>query len=211
MNRPSIDARRSIAIAWRIFKQRSALFVGILLAILGAWLILELIVITGQRAGIVLWVVAHSAFLLFLAGVEVGFLRICLGLFDGRDIAFGDAFRHLALGPKFLVGQLSYLLAVGLGLVLLIIPGVYLGVQYALFGFCLVDGETNPLRSFQRSSQLTAGVRSGLLATLVFLLALNVLGASLLGLGLFVTIPLSALTMTHAYRQLTCPIVGTAA
>ena len=203
--------RRSIAIAWPIFRQRPGLFVGILLTILGAWLLLELVVIAGQSSGIVLWVAAHSAFLLFFAGVEVGFLRVCLALIDGRDIAIGDAFRHFALGPKFFVGQLSYLLAVGVGLMLLIVPGVFLGVQYALFGFCLIDGETNPLRSFQRSSWLTVGMRTGLLRMLVFLLCLNVLGASLLGLGLFVTIPLSALTMTQVYRQLTGSIVGTAA
>jgi uncharacterized membrane protein len=44
-----------------------------------------------------------------------------------------------------------------------------------------------------------------LLSIFVVLLVLNVLGASLLGFGLFITVPLSVLMMTAVYRQLsTC-------
>jgi len=43
----------------------------------------------------------------------------------------------------------------------------------------------------------------GLLRILAALLVLNLLGASLLALGLFITVPLSVLIMTDAYRQLT--------
>jgi uncharacterized membrane protein len=46
------------------------------------------------------------------------------------------------------------------------------------------------------------GSKTYLLWILVFLLVLNVLGASLLGIGLFITVPLSVLMMTTIYRQL---------
>jgi uncharacterized membrane protein len=42
-----------------------------------------------------------------------------------------------------------------------------------------------------------------LLRILAALLVLNLLGASLLGLGLFITVPLSVLIMTDVYRQRT--------
>lgn len=145
---------------------------------------------------------AHLAFLIFFAGIEVGFLKIGLALYNGGEPTFADAFRHLAWGPKFLAGQVIYLLMVAVGLVLLIVPGLYLGVRYGLFGFCMVTGEADLLHSFQHSAILSAGTQASLLAILVSLLVLNGLGASLLGLGLFVTVPLSVLMMTAVFQQL---------
>lgn len=197
-----LSIRQAFNFAWPIFKKRFGLFTAVLLTIFGAWVALEIVVIAGQRLGIVLWAVAHLAFFIFVAGLEVGFLQICLALCDGGEPTFADIFTHLALGPKFLAGQILYLLAVVIGLLLLVIPGVFLGVRYALFGFCMAAGETNLVRSFQQSAILSMGAKTDLLWILVALVVLNLLGASLLGVGLFITIPLSVLIMTAVYRQL---------
>ena len=197
-----ISIRQAFKIASPILKKRFGLFTAVLLALFGAWVALEIVVIAGQRFGILLWAAAHVAFLIFAAGVEVGFLQICLALCDGGKPTYADAFTQLTLGPKFLAGQMLYLLMIVIGLLLLVVPGIYLGVRYALFGFCLATGETNLMRSFQRSAILSTGSKTYLLWILVFLLVLNVLGASLLGIGLFITVPLSVLMMTTIYRQL---------
>ena len=167
-----------------------------------AWAALEVVVITGQRFGIVLWTLAHLAFLFFFAGVEVGFLRICLDVSEGKEPVYGDAFKHLALGPQFLAGQLLYALMVLAGLALFIVPGVLLGGRYAMFGFCMAGGEPNLTRSFQQSARLSKGAQSFLFAILGALLIFNLLGACLLGVGLFVTLPASALVTTSVYRQM---------
>ncbi|HSY32941.1 MAG TPA: hypothetical protein VLA42_13205 [Verrucomicrobiae bacterium] len=197
-----ISIRQAFQIASPILKKRFGLFTAILLTLFGAWVALEIVVIAGQRFGILLWAAAHVAFLIFAAGVEVGFLRICLALCDGGEPRYADAFTQLTLGPKFLAGQMLYLLMMVTGLLLLVVPGIYLGVRYALFGFCLATGETNLMRNFQHSAILSMGSKTYLLWILVFLLVLNVLGASLLGIGLFITVPLSVLMMTTIYRQL---------
>lgn len=202
MKRMSLSIRQAFNFAWPIFKKRFGLFTAVLLTIFGAWVALEIVVIAGQRFGILLWAAAHLAFLVFVAGLEVGFLQICLALGDGREPTFADTFTHLALGPKFLAGQILYLFMVVIGLLLLIVPGVYFSLRYALFGFCMAAGETTLVRSFQQSAILSAGTKIYLLWILVALLAFNAVGACLLGLGLFVTVPLSVLMMTAFYRQL---------
>ena len=197
-----ISIRQAFNSAWPLFKKRFGLFAAVLLTIFGAWVALEIVVIAGQRFGILLWTVAHLAFLLFFATMEIGFLRICLELYDGREPEIADAFPHWSLGLKFLAGQIVFLLMVVIGLLLLVAPGVYLGVRYALFGFCMADAEADLMDSFRQSAILTAGIWIDLLGVLAALLLLNVLGASLLGLGLFITVPLSALVTTAIYRQL---------
>jgi hypothetical protein len=202
VKRIPISIRQAFNFAWPIFNKRFSLFTAVLLTVFGAWVALEIIVITGQRFGILLWAGAHLAFLIFVAGIEVGFLQICFALHDGGEPTFADIFRHLALAPKFLAGQVLYLLMVVLGLLLLVVPGVYLSVRYALFGFCMVAGKSNLMRSFQQSAILSTGAKIDLLWILVVLFLLNAFGASLLGLGLFITVPLSVLMMTAVYRQL---------
>jgi uncharacterized membrane protein len=200
-----ISMRHSFDFAWPIFKKRFGLFTAVLLTILAAWVVLEIVVIAGQRFGILLWAVMHLAFLIFFAGVELGLLKICRALSDGKATAFAETFAYLPLGPRFLAAQILYLLMVVIGLLLLVVPGVYLGVRYALFGFCFANGETDPLRCFQQSATLTKGATPGLLRILAALFVLNLLGASLLGLGLLITVPLSVLIMTDVYRRLATP------
>ena len=202
MKRDPISIRQAFNFAWPIYKKRFGLFTAVLLTILGAWVALEIVVIAGQQLGILLWAALHLAFLIFVAGVEVGLLQLCLVLYDGAEPAFADTFRHLALGPRFLAGQVLYLLMGVIGLPLLVVPGAYPGLRYALFGFCMAGGETDLVRSFKRSAILSAGVNIYLLWILFALFVLNVLGASLLGLGLFITVPVSVLMMTAIYRSL---------
>ena len=205
MKHRPISMRHAFDFAWPTFKKRFGLFTAVLLTILAAWVVLEIVVIAGQRFGIVLWAAMHLAFLIFFAGVELGLLQICRALRDGKDPEFADTFAYLPLGPKFLAAQILYLLMVVIGLLLLIVPGVYLGVRYALVGFCFADGETDLRRCFQQSALLTKSATAGLLRILAALFVFNVLGASLLAVGLFISVPLSALILTDVYRQLTTP------
>ncbi len=202
MNCDSISIRPAVNFAWRTYKGRCGLFAAILLTVFGGWVALEVVVITGQAVGIVLWATAHLAFLIFFACVQVGFLRICLALHDGGEPTFANTFAPLPMGLKFLVGQVTYLLMVVIGAALLIVPGVYLGVRYSLFAFHMAGGGPNLAGSFERSATLTSGRMTCLFSIFVALLLLNAVGASLLGLGLFVTVPVSVLMITAVYRQL---------
>jgi hypothetical protein len=202
LERNPISVSQAIDFAWRTFKRHYGLFSTVLLTILGAWIGLEIVVIAGQRFGLLLWVGAHLAFLLFLASIEIGFLQICLVLYDGGEPKFADCFAHWSVGLKFLAGQIFFLLLVVVGLLFLVVPGVYFGVRYAFFGFCMAAGESDLIMSFRQSAILSAGAWVNLLRVFAVLLLFNFLGASLLGLGLAITIPVSALLATAIYRQL---------
>jgi hypothetical protein len=188
------------------------MFTSVLFAMLGAWVVLEVVVFTTQRLGILAWALAHIAFLLCFAGMEVGLLRISLALQDGLNPRIEDAFKHFSLGPGFLAGQLLYLAMVVAGLVLLIVPGILLAARFALFGFQNAAGEGGVLQSFKQSGNLTRGATGRLAAILVTLFVFNLLGAALLGVGLFVTVPITVLMMASINRQLsaTAPMVDMA-
>jgi hypothetical protein len=66
-----ISIRQAFNFAWPVFKQRFGLFTAVLLTIFTAWVTLEIVVIAGQRFGILLWGMMHLAFFIFVAGIEV--------------------------------------------------------------------------------------------------------------------------------------------
>ena len=89
------------------------------------------------------------------------------------------------------------------GLVLVVAPGLYLGARYGFFGFGRVNGNPGLVDSFRASARLSAGHELTLAGAGLGLLLFNVLGASLLGLGLLVTVPMSVLISVDLWRQAT--------
>jgi uncharacterized membrane protein len=129
-------------------------------------------------------------------------IRFALGLYDAR------AFRPRELLPdaktylEFLAVSVLFGLLVAAGLVLLVVPGIYLAVRYGLATFLVADDRAAVLDSFRESSALTKGARWSLLLLMLLLFVFNLAGSLLLGLGLLLTVPTSVFAMAYVYRRL---------
>jgi uncharacterized membrane protein len=198
-----ISVRQAFAFAWPAFRNNCRLLIAVLLSMFAAWALLEAVVIAGQRFGLLFWAATHLAFLVFFSGTEIGFIRVCLAVDDRQAPVFRDAFSCLALGPEFLAAQLLYALMVTVGLLLGVVPGLYFAARYMFIGYSMADGEKTLKRAFLRSASITQGLEFDLIVVLLFLVVFNILGASLLGVGLLVTLPVSALMMAYVFRRLT--------
>jgi hypothetical protein len=196
------STRKAFDFAWMMLKKQLGLFTAIMLTFFALWVILEVIVVAGQRFGFILWVIAHLSFFIIFAGMEIGLIRICLAFHDGKEIQYTEIFRDLRFGINFLFVQLVYFVMILVGFVLLIVPGTYLGSKYTLYAFHFADGYSNLRQSFQQSAVISQGSRWFLFWFSVFILLLNILGASILGVGLIITAPLSVLMKTSIYCQL---------
>src|SRR6266496_120943 len=197
-----LSMRKAFDFAWITLKNHFGLFTAILLTFFATWVILEFIVVAGQRFGLFLWVMAHLGFFVIFAGMEIGLIRICLAFHDEKQIHYLDLFRELHSGMPFFFVQLVYFATVLIGFVLLIVPGAYLSGKYAFYAFHFAEGDSNLKDSFQQSAITSQGSLWFLFGFSVLLFILNILGASLLGAGLLITVPLSILMKTSIYRQL---------
>ena len=197
-----ISVHRAFDFAWPTFKDHWRIFLAILLSVLAAWIALEIVVITGQRLGLLLWIIAHLAFLIFFACTQIGFLRTCLALRDHREPRLADAFAPFSLGIRYLAALALYAFVVAVGLALLVIPGIFLGARYAFFGHSFADGEPSIGNAFRKAARLAAGTIPELAAILAVVLLFNLVGAAVLGVGLLITIPVSGLFLADIYRQL---------
>jgi len=93
-------------------------------------------------------------------------------------------------------------LFIGIGTILLVIPGIYLAVAYLFASYLVVDRRLDFWPAMELSRRTVTPRWFGYFAFMLLLALLNLAGALLLGLGLLVTIPLSFCAVTAAYADL---------
>ena len=89
-----------------------------------------------------------------------------------------------------------------MGMLLLIVPGIILGIRLQMYVWAIVDNHAGPIEALQQSWTMTRGFAWNLLLLNLLLGLINMLGMLALGIGLIVTVPLSMVAWGHAYRRL---------
>jgi hypothetical protein len=100
----------------------------------------------------------------------------------GQPVQMGEAFQR-ALSRFFPLIGLGILsaLGIGLGAMLLLVPGIILMVMWSVVvAACVVEG-LGPTASMARSSQLTKGHRWKIFGTVLLLLLINVVASGIVG------------------------------
>ncbi|MBD2034243.1 glycerophosphoryl diester phosphodiesterase membrane domain-containing protein [Leptolyngbya sp. FACHB-321] len=140
--------------------------------------------------------------LLISAPLNAGFLIVAFKLLKKRATTFGDFFRgfnHYL--PLFLVSLVSSLV-IGIGLLLFLIPGLYLAVAYIFALPLVLERKMNFWAGMELSRKLISKQWFSFLGFALVLVLLNLAGVLLLGVGLLVTIPLSACAIAAAYADI---------
>lgn len=169
------------------------------------WFLLVLFLVTAIVQGVTGEAEGLTGFVLnLLAGacVLVAWTRVTLDITFGKEPtvdAISKEFDHfLTYLATFFVFQIALLV----GFVLLIIPGVYVLVTYNWFPYLIAEKHNGVEEAFKQSALLADGARWQILKFFFALLGLNILGLLALVIGLFVTIPMSMIASAIVYRAL---------
>ena len=191
----------SIQFAWTTVKASAVFIVGVTLV---AWAVPGIIEWAGDRAlhtrlqrfGIdVICYAVSSTFALGLA-------KIYLKFRDGRRPIFENLFDGLARLHVYIAAMLIMGIAVVMGLILFVVPGIIFLLRLWFVGFVVVEETSGPLEAIQRSWDITRGYTMDLFLLFLLLVGLNLLGVIALGIGLLITIPMSGLALAFVYRHL---------
>ncbi len=134
--------------------------------------------------------------------ISMGATAFYLAAHDNPDTADLSLLWHPRPFWKYLGASLLLSLAVAIGLVLLIVPGVIFGLMFMFATFIVIERELGPIDAMNASNQLTRGHKWQLLGLVLLLVLINLLGLMALVVGLLVSIPVSTLAFVHAYRVL---------
>ncbi|MDJ0512838.1 MAG: YciC family protein [Methyloceanibacter sp.] len=196
----------AIQFGWETFKKRPWFFVGAV-AILVALHIVNVGITNGVNTltGGTLEepnLVANLVNLAISALILIGAVAFFLNAHDDPDRVTYSALWHPTNYWKFFATSLLTSLAVGLGLVLLIIPGLIAMVLFMFSNFLVVDHGMGPLQALKRSVEITKGNRLPLFWFFVLTVLILAVGILALGVGLLVAVPIVGLATAHAYRLL---------
>lgn len=144
--------------------------------------------------------IASTLVSFFAAYVTV---RLSLTVARGGKAHWKDVFSvdWAQFGWYVLAGVLTGVIS-GVGLVLFIIPGIFLLVRLALSNFAVIDEGLLPIDSIKRSWALTRGRFWQMLLAGIIIVALNIVGTMLFGVGVLVSSPLSFLFSAYIYEKL---------
>lgn len=140
---------------------------------------------------------------IFSSFLLVGVINTILSDKNDEKIDYDKFSEKTSLILSFAVGSLLYGILVAIGLVLFVVPGIYLGIRFSFFDFALVDKEGGPISALKESWRLTKSKGWSLLFFTALIVTLSFfLSLALFPIGLLVCTPVFYLTRAHVYEQL---------
>ncbi|MDV7242899.1 MULTISPECIES: hypothetical protein [Rhodococcus] len=203
-----LSVGNAISYGWNKFKDNALIWIGIMLVAAVIQVVLNLIFGGFSTSSdfsdtFTVWRIIGT-----LVTTVVGYLinaalvRGALHEVDGNKPAFGSFFQFTNVGAiiiaSLIVGVLSTI-----GFILLVIPGlIVVFLTWWTLQF-VIDQNQDAVTGIKSSFGIISQNVGPLLLLALALVGINILGAIPCGLGLFVTIPLTIIASTYAYRVLT--------
>jgi hypothetical protein len=136
--------------------------------------------------------------------LELGSINLILKVIDGKNPQVKDMYKYpnrvMKVIKTFIASFLFGLMIVG-GLILLVIPGIYLAIRFMFFSYYIVDKDAGIMDSLKMSWKLTNKAVINLFLFDLLIIFLNMLGAIAFGIGLLITVPISLISVTILYRK----------
>ncbi|WP_017306754.1 hypothetical protein [Spirulina subsalsa] len=187
---------------WQVFKDNAALFITTTVCY-----IVVLIVIGGidqatgggdQRGGS-----GISGLLQFFIRVplEAGFYIIAIKTFKGQARSFGDFFKGFERYIQLVAASIVSAIFILIGLILCIIPGIYLAVSYTLVIPLILDRNLSFWEAMETSRQLVTKKWLSWFVLSILVGVINILGVLACGFGVLVSLPLSYAIWIAAYKD----------
>jgi uncharacterized membrane protein len=202
-----LSTRSFVSFGWETFKRRPWFFVGASVVVAIVYLIAGSIIagidaaLTGSpKDPSLLGSVLNIAVSTLL---NMGVASFYLAAHDNPDTVELSSLWHPQPFWKFLGATILTGLAIILGLVLLIVPGIIFMLMFMFVMFIVIDRGLGPVEAMKESARITRGYKWPLLGFVLVLALINVVGALALVVGLLVTVPVTSLAFARAYRALT--------
>jgi len=198
----SFSKGEALRFGWDTMKSNLGFFIGFLI-VLGLlytipYVVAMMVMEVNPPLGIILHIADKALTLLISIGLVKTTLRFC----DNEKGRFSDLFSQYRLFFKYLFAYILYCLIVLVGLLLLIVPGIILGIKFWFFDYFIIDKRLGPIEALERSYAITTGVKWNLFIFFLMLIGINLLGALCLLIGLFATVPTTMVAAAFVYRKL---------
>jgi len=191
--------------AWDAFKPHWQMAVGVtavfFLMQMGIGMVAGLFPAKPEQ-GALLWLVGTIVTFVLSSLSSIGMLSFALRMHDApEEVLVGDLWNPSPLW-RYIGASLFSGVIVMVGFVLLVVPGIIAMLMLMFATLLVIDRTLSPVAALKESARITTGYRWQLLWLVILVALLNLLGALAFMVGLLITVPVSYLAVTHAYRTL---------
>lgn len=203
MAKPDIDLAPLFRYAYRLFRRHASFVIGVMSTYFVLGLIPQVYLFVYQPAepDTEYQVISFIALLVQLF-VALGFTKIMLLLADRQPVSVSDLVNNGSIFFNYAVGYFLFFIAVGLGLLLFVLPGIYLAIRLQFYPYYIIEEEVPSFVALQKSWQATEGAILELFLFGVCVLLINAAGALVLGVGVIITYPITTMATAVVYRGL---------
>lgn len=134
--------------------------------------------------------------------LSLGFTKLMLLLVQDAYVTVADMFNNFRIFFSYFVASFIYGLAVSVGLLLLIAPGIWIAIRFQFFPYFIIENGDPSLVALQKSYNLSQNLLLELFVFGVAVVFLNIIGALLFGIGVILTYPLTTMATAIIYRSL---------
>lgn len=192
---------QSVKSAWEIFKKNPWFLIGTVIFVMAvSWLVSFAISYVDNG---ILRILLNLASMVLTIILTIGMLNVFLRAARGDELIWANWFDSSDRFVNYFIASILYNIIVLVGLVLLIIPGIYWALKYQFYKFAIIEDEDcGIIESFRRSAAATRQVKWKLFAFWFVTLGIALLGLIALGVGLFVAIPVIGVANAIIYLTL---------
>jgi uncharacterized membrane protein len=192
----SPDAGAALSYGWKKFQENVGPMLAVVLIPVAAQIVLSII---GQAAihSIAGAAVFQIIGIIVSAVAGLGVYRMALMITAGETASVGKAFEYDRWG-EWIVFSVVFGLMVGIGLVLCIIPGLFVLAFFGLAPFYFIDGRLSLGEALRASREAVQS--KGLAFAILISIIVGVLGLIACIVGVFVTEAVAYIAVAYLYR-----------
>lgn len=210
MNTLTLSVKECLTFGWQTFKSRPWIFVGAFLIVAVANGIVNVVAggiegtadVIGGMGLVLLYIVSIVGSTILTTYIGMGTTNFILRAHDETTSVRTNDLIRVHPFITYLAAELLTGIAVLIGLILLIVPGIILAIALSFAPYLVIDKRLGAIAALKESIRLTRGNRWKLFLLMLAICGLNIVGALALLVGLFVSVPVSMLAIAHAYRTL---------
>jgi len=142
------------------------------------------------------------------SGFYLGLDKIALMLCDGGKPLEKVLFSCFNLVPRALMAFVLFFVMVSIGMILFVLPGIFILIRFSLFPYCIIDKNAGVIESLNMSYEITENNAWNWVCLCVLLSLISGISKLLLSsfiyltFNLFFIVPFSALVYARFYRTL---------
>ena len=186
--------------SWSKFQQHAGQLIAIVAIVVAVNVVGSLLrfSIDSARLGLLLapvfWIVGQI--------LAIGTLNAGLFITRGEAPEVGKVFSTDRLGD-YIGATILFGIAVFIGLILCVIPGIVMAVMLSFYGYFVLDQNMSGMDALKASFDLVKSNGGNVIVVLIVAFVVNLVGLALCGVGMLVSAPVSQIMIAYAYKKLT--------